>query len=85
MFDFRRITLFCLGYRLSNHEMTMCSKNVVGHSTTDRLATPMYGGKYIFDFKLKKHVLGYFKISVNRFSFPEQHYHFQTYYLIPFW
>jgi len=22
MFDFRRITLFCLGYRLSKHKMT---------------------------------------------------------------
>jgi len=27
MFDFRRITLFCLGYRLSNNK---CSKNLVG-------------------------------------------------------
>jgi len=27
MFDFRRITLFCLGYCFSRHKMTICSKN----------------------------------------------------------
>jgi len=27
MFDFRRIRLFCLGYRLSKHEVTICSEN----------------------------------------------------------
>jgi len=31
MFDFRRITLFCLGYRLSNHKMTICSENLERH------------------------------------------------------
>jgi len=31
MFDFRRITLFCLEKRLSNHKMTMFSKHLVGH------------------------------------------------------
>jgi len=30
MFDFRRITLFCLEKRLSKHKMTMFSKNVGG-------------------------------------------------------
>jgi len=27
MFDFTRITQFCLGYRLSKHKFTVCSKN----------------------------------------------------------
>jgi len=27
MFDFRRITLFCLGYRLTKDKMTICAKN----------------------------------------------------------
>jgi len=27
MFDFRRIALFCLGYRFSRHKMTICSNN----------------------------------------------------------
>jgi len=27
MFDFRRITLFCLGYRISRHKMSISSKN----------------------------------------------------------
>jgi len=31
MFDFRRITLFCLEKCLSKHKMTMFSKNVGGH------------------------------------------------------
>ena len=26
MFDFRRITLFCLGYPFSKHKMIICSK-----------------------------------------------------------
>jgi len=29
-FDVRRMTLFCLGYRLSKHKMTICSKHFVG-------------------------------------------------------
>jgi len=31
MFDFRRITLFCLEKRLSKHKMTIFSKNFVVH------------------------------------------------------
>ena len=31
MFDFRRITLFCLEKRLSKHKMTIFSKNLEGH------------------------------------------------------
>jgi len=31
MFDFRRITLFCLEKTLSKHKMTMFSKNFGGH------------------------------------------------------
>jgi len=31
MFDFRRITLFCLEKRLSKHKMTVFSKNFGGH------------------------------------------------------
>jgi len=27
MFDFRRMALFCLGYRLSKHKMTIYAKN----------------------------------------------------------
>jgi len=30
MYDFRRITLFCLVYRLSQRKMTICSKNFGG-------------------------------------------------------
>jgi len=30
MFDFRRITLFCLEKRLSKHKMTIFSKNLGG-------------------------------------------------------
>jgi len=31
MFDFRRITLFCLEKRLSKHKMTIYSKHLGGH------------------------------------------------------
>ena len=31
MFDFRQKALFCLGYRLSKHKMTINSKNFGGH------------------------------------------------------
>ena len=31
MFDFRRITLFCLEKRLSKHKMTIFSKHLGGH------------------------------------------------------
>jgi len=31
MLDFRQMTLFCLGYRLSKHKKTICSKNLGGH------------------------------------------------------
>ena len=31
MFDFKRITLFCVEKRLSKHKMTMFSKNLGGH------------------------------------------------------
>jgi len=41
MFDFRRITLFCLGYRLPKHKMTIYAKNVVGYAPCAPLATPM--------------------------------------------
>jgi len=30
MFDFMRITLYCLGYCLSKHKKTICSKNFLG-------------------------------------------------------
>ena len=45
MFDFRRITLFCLEKRLSKHKMTIFSKNLGGHgpfSPPLALATPMH-------------------------------------------
>ena len=42
MFDFRRITLFCLEKRLSKHKMTIFSKNLGGMAPLPpRLATPM--------------------------------------------
>jgi len=42
MFDFRRITLFCLEKRLSKHKMTRFSKNLRGTmATLPPLATPM--------------------------------------------
>jgi len=42
MFDFRRITLFCLGKHLSKHKMTIFSKNLGGHGPfAPPLATPM--------------------------------------------
>jgi len=42
MFDFRRITLFCVEKRLSKHKMTICSKNLGGHVPFGlALATPM--------------------------------------------
>jgi len=47
MFDFRRITLFCFGCRLSKNKMTIFSKNLGGHVPYTPLATPMARG-YIF-------------------------------------
>ena len=41
MFDFRRITLFCLGYRLYKHKMTICSENWEGMIPRSPLATHM--------------------------------------------
>jgi len=41
MFDFRRITLFCLEKRLSKYKMTICSKNLWGMAPLTALATPM--------------------------------------------
>jgi len=41
MYDFRRITLFCLEKRLSKHKMTIFSKNVGGMVPLAPLATPM--------------------------------------------
>ena len=35
MFDFRRITLFCLEKHLSKHKMTIFSKNLGGHGLFD--------------------------------------------------
>jgi len=41
MFDFRRITLFCLEKRLSKHKMTMLSKNLGAWLLWPPLAMPM--------------------------------------------
>jgi len=42
MCDFRGITLFCLENRLSNHKMTIFSKNLGDHGPfAPPLATPM--------------------------------------------
>jgi len=41
MFDFRRITLFCLEKRLSKHKMTIFSENLWGMAPLPPLATPM--------------------------------------------
>ena len=44
MFDFRRITLICLGYLLSKHKITICYKKFGGPWPVDPLATPVYHG-----------------------------------------
>ena len=49
MFDFRRITLFCLGYRLSKHKMTICSKNLGGMAPLAHLAAAMVRRVYFGD------------------------------------
>jgi len=41
MFDFRRITLFCLEKRLSKHKMTIFSKNWGHGPFVSPLVTPM--------------------------------------------
>jgi len=42
VFDFWRITPFCMGYRLSKHKTTICSENLVGTCPfRPPLATPM--------------------------------------------
>jgi len=42
MFNFRRTTLFCLGYRFTKHKMTIYAKNLWGAMTPwSPLATPM--------------------------------------------
>jgi len=42
MFDFRRMTIFCLEKRLSKHKMTIFSKNLGrGMAPLAPLATPM--------------------------------------------
>ena len=41
MFEFRRMTLFCLEKRLLKHKMTMFYKNLGGHGPFSPLATPM--------------------------------------------
>jgi len=42
MFDFRRITIFCLEKRVSRHKMTVFSKNLGGHDPfAPPLTTPM--------------------------------------------
>ena len=43
MFDFRRVTVFCLGCRLPKHEMTIHAKNSGGIAPWAPLATPMTG------------------------------------------
>jgi len=49
MFDFTRITLFCLGYRLSKQKMTICSKHLEGHGPSWlRLWIPLtFGAKIV--------------------------------------
>jgi len=74
MFDFRRITLFCLEKRLSKHKMTMFSKIFFEeHGPFAPLAMPMPKGSYNNDilqcsyciyctFKLSAQFLGTDKI-----------------------
>jgi len=56
MFDFRRITLFCLEKRLSKNKMTMFSKILWGAwPLWPHLATPMsrtYSNGFIFSYKI---------------------------------
>jgi len=50
--DFRRVTVFCLGYRLSKHNMTRYAKNLggMGHGPlgTPGYAYVMHGAYYKF-------------------------------------
>jgi len=45
MFDFRRITLFCLWYRLSKHKWPYVLKICEAHGSLGPLAMPMPAGK----------------------------------------
>ena len=41
MFDFRRVTVFCLGCRLSKHKLTMYVTNLGGMAPCASLTTPI--------------------------------------------
>jgi len=71
MFDFRRITLFCLAKRLSKHKMTIFSKNLRGGMAPFApLATPMERTAENTDrYSGPRHVLRH--ISETRISFLE--------------
>ena len=49
MFDFRRATVFCLGYRISKHKMTRYAKNL-GHG-------PLAPPGYAYDKTINKQIL----------------------------
>ena len=73
MFDFRRITLFCLKKRLSKHKMTLFSKNLGGNmAPLPPLATPMFATPAFAWFILTNvHMMQRFlgdKVSVNHFK-----------------
>jgi len=61
MFDFRRITLFCLEKRLSKHKMTIFSKNFEGHgpfgAPLATLMLPLQTGKAADMSELQTHHL----------------------------
>jgi len=65
MFDFRRITLFCLEKRLSKHKMTIFSKNLGGHSLFGSPGYPYeYNGKWRRDLRLFVNLLNKFTFSL---------------------
>jgi len=53
MFDFRRITLFCLEKRLAKHKMTIFSKNLGGYGP---FGPPGYAYALYFQFLHSVHV-----------------------------
>jgi len=71
MFDFRRITLFRLGKRLSKHKMTIFYKNLGGH---DPFAPPGYAyvRRQLFLYSLVQTVViincGYVFVNAQSFS-----------------
>jgi len=69
MFDFRRVTIFCLGCHLSKHKMTIYAKNIAGGMVSwAPLATPMIGnttGIHTDNLLVAAYALSYLCIPVS--------------------